>query len=310
MSDIGSGCSRLAPAKINLSLQILGRRADGYHELQGLVAFADHGDRLSARLLDNQTHENEDWALCLEGTFGQQLQTAGALQSDNLVLQAARLYGDQHHSIRRGALCRGTFTLQKELPIAAGLGGGSSDAAAALLLLQQLCLEPIAKSTLFEIAVKLGADVAMCLVPSAQMIAGIGDVRQLVETFAPLAAVLVNPGVGVSTAAVFDGLGALDFGGDEVPQPPVVPDLSTFEKLLEYVRSQQNDLQEPAIRIAPVIADVLELLERDDSCRLSRMSGSGATCFGLYDSMDAAKQAARRISTQHPAWWVVATMLR
>ncbi len=297
-----------APAKVNLSLHIKGRRADGYHELGGLVAFADIADELLFKQKGHGdlTDTGPGWSLAITGPFSANLDDGGEGSSLNLVEQAARLFQKEIEGCAGGEIF-----LAKNLPIAAGIGGGSSDAAATLNALQEIC-RSCDDEDLKRMAVRLGADVAMCLSPKAKIIAGIGDIYQTATRFTPLPAILVNPGVRVPTPAVFKELSApalLDDLPEEIHEIFGQGDISPLT-MIDWLRTQNNDLQAPAIRIAPVIKDVLAVIDADKNCKLARMSGSGATCFGLYDSEDTAKQAARRISTQHPDWWVVATMLR
>lgn len=295
-------CTRTAPAKINLSLRILGRRADGYHQLEGLVAFSDAGDVL--RVEAGEQGVAAAAALTIDGPFGAQLVAQGAAD-DNLVLRAARLHAAQ--SGERRAL---HFHLTKNLPIASGIGGGSSDAAAALGVLQQLAARPLDDAVLRGIARELGADVPMCLCPQAQYVAGIGEITRSVEFSRPLAAVLVNPGVAVSTREVFRELAAPRLTGDPAPRPMLPPGPLLPDTLIDWLQGETNDLEAPALRLAPVIGEVLAALRASDSCRLARMSGSGATCFAIYDDEDAAARAALLIAGQNPHWWVLATQLR
>ncbi len=297
-----------APAKVNLSLHIKGRRPDGYHELGGLVAFADIADELLFKQEEHAdlTDIGLDWSLSITGPFSANLDNGGEGSSQNLVEQAARLFQKENEGCAGGEII-----LQKNLPIAAGIGGGSSDAAATLNALQKIC-RSCDDEDLKDMAMRLGADVAMCLSPEAKMIAGIGELYQTATGFTPLPAILVNPGVKVPTPQVFTKLSApalLDDLPEVTHEIFRQGDISRLS-IIDWLRTQGNDLQAPAIRIAPVIKDVLAVIGAEENCHLARMSGSGATCFGLYDSLDIAKQAARRISTQHPDWWVVATMLR
>ena len=297
-----------APGKINLSLHVEGRRADGYHQLSGLVAFSKVADQLQFEICrqdKRSTDEKSRWSLEISGPFAGQLSAPCAIASENLVSKAARLYGLQCVEGLSGVI-----RLKKNLPIAAGIGGGSSDAAATLVALQKTNSSPLSKEQISEIALELGADVPMCLTPTAQMIGGIGEIRQVVEPFAPLPAVLVNPGVNVATKNVFADLEAAQLPSQYHSAALPTPDLSTKAAIIEYLRSQRNDLQAPAMRIAPVIGNVLELIGKDKNCRLARMSGSGATCFGLYDSLNIAEHAVQKIHTAHPDWWVVATVLK
>ncbi|MCP4934472.1 MAG: 4-(cytidine 5'-diphospho)-2-C-methyl-D-erythritol kinase [bacterium] len=313
-----------APAKVNLSLHIKGRRTDGYHELTGLVAFADVADKLHFRQEGHPevTGSGQGWSLEITGPFAADLDDACDSSQHNLVVQAARLFQKQFEGC-----CGGEILLEKKLPIAAGIGGGSSDAAATLKALQEFS-SYVDEYDLREMAEGLGADVAMCLSPTAKNISGTGGIFEPATEFQPLPCVLVNPGVRVSTPMVFKELAAaplpselsdeIDIGKFFMEGLPSQEDCDVFRRMKDiepltiigWLRTQRNDLQEPAIRLAPVIADVLEVIGKDGSCRVARMSGSGATCFGLYDSKDRAEQAALKIRADHPDWWVAATMLR
>ncbi|TDR93789.1 4-(cytidine 5'-diphospho)-2-C-methyl-D-erythritol kinase [Enterovirga rhinocerotis] len=291
------GCLRTrAPAKVNLTLQVLGRRADGYHELESLVAFAGAADLLELR-------PGPDLGLTVEGP------TAGAAgpTGDNLVLKAARgLAG------RLPGLKLGTFHLTKRLPAAAGIGGGSSDAAGALRLLARLNGLPADHPAVIEAARETGADVPVCLDPRARMMRGAGEEVGSALSLLPLAALLINPGVAVPTGAVFQRLGLAP--GDAMPEREprrVRHDQGpTTDAILATIRSLSNDLEAPALALAPVIGVALDRLRGADGCRLARMSGSGATVFGLFDDCHAAARAASAVRAEQPRWWVKPTLLR
>ena len=269
-----------APAKVNLTLHITGRRADGYHLLDSLVAFAAVGDRIRAQPADAL-------GLTVTGPAAQGLTTG----PDNLVLRAARLIGNG-----RGA----TLTLHKVLPTAAGLGGGSADAAATLRALADLW--HIAMPTPDAI-LGLGADVPVCLAGRPARMSGIGDqITPLAAALPPAALVLVNPGQALSTAAVFTALAR----HDHPPMPPSLPSFADAATLAAFLAAMRNDLETPAIRLAPVIAEVRAALAAQPGCLLARMSGSGATCFGLFADHSAAETAARKITRDAPHWWVAA----
>jgi len=278
-----------APAKVNLTLRVLGRRPDGYHELESLVVFAEAGDRLTLS-------PDEELSLAVDGP------TAAAAGSDesNLVLRAARALAARVPGLRVGR-----FTLDKLLPVAAGLGGGSSDAAAALRLLARANALAPDDPRVIDAARVVGADVPVCLDPRARIMRGIGERLSPPLALDPLAAVLVNPGVAVATRDVFVALNA----GPAAADGGVAEDvsLSAVDALIVH---GVNDLQAPAIALQPVIADVLAALSACGGCRLARMSGSGATCFALYESQDAASAAAAALKAEHPSWWVAAGLLR
>lgn len=280
-----------APAKVNLTLRVLGRRADGYHDLSSVVAFAGAGDRLSLR-------PGAELSLALEGPGAPVL----AGEADNLVLKAARALAARVPGLRLGR-----FTLAKKLPVAAGLGGGSADAAAALRLLARANGLPVDDERLFEAALATGSDVPVCLYGRSCLMAGRG------EALTPLAlprfgAVLVNPRVAVATAGVFRALAlapgtALDVGGAAFPPAP------SRAALLDWLAMEPNDLEPPARMLAPVLGDVEQALGATAGARLVRMSGSGATMFALYDDCRAAAAAARQVTGAHPGWWVKSTVL-
>ncbi|WP_262296347.1 4-(cytidine 5'-diphospho)-2-C-methyl-D-erythritol kinase [Microvirga sesbaniae] len=279
-----------APAKINLTLHVLGRRADGYHALESLVAFASTGD-------DLRLEPGAALALAVDGPTAA-LAGSGA---DNLVLKASRLLAERVEGLRLG-----TFHLTKRLPVAAGIGGGSSDAAAALRLLARLNGLPLSHPAVREAARLTGADVPVCLEPRARMMRGTGAELGAALDLPRLFAVLVNPRVPVETPAVFKALG-LQPGqrlAGEV-HPAIEP-----RGLIDALRAARNDLEPPALRLQPLIGEALGLLGRTTGCRLARMSGSGATVFSLYDGCGTTAEAARAVKHARPDWWVKATSLR
>ncbi|MCP8939269.1 4-(cytidine 5'-diphospho)-2-C-methyl-D-erythritol kinase [Alsobacter sp. SYSU M60028] len=281
-----------APAKVNLTLRVLGRRADGYHDLDSLVAFAGAGDRLSFA-------PGPDWAIRVEGPSAADTGDP----ADNLVLKAARAL-----EARCPGLPRGSFRLTKRLPVAAGLGGGSSDAAAALRLLAASAGLPAGHGAVVAAAVATGADVSVCLDPSARMMAGIGERVGEKLGLPPLFAVLANPGVAAPTPSVFRELGLRP--GQRLREDPGAPPPRGRAALMDWLAARGNDLEAPALRVAPAVGETLAALRATQGCRLARMSGSGATCFGLYDDCHAAARAARTLRTRHPGWWIAPTLLR
>ena len=282
--------SESAPAKVNLTLRVLGKRADGYHELESLVVFARVADRLTlspGSMLDL-------------GVDGPTAAAAGDL-SDNLVLRAAQALAARVPDLRLGR-----FALTKELPVAAGIGGGSADAAAALRLLAQLNhLGDDAR--LMEAARATGADVPVCLDPRPRVMRGIGDVLSPPLALPALPGVMVNPGVPVPTKDVFARLGLTP--GEQRHDPSAIDPVKLKERdaLIAYLEAQPNDLEAPAVALQPVIADVLAALAGQGGCVLARMSGSGATCFGLFETDVAAGTAANEIAAVQPAWWIAPT---
>jgi len=276
-----------APAKINLTLRVLGRRADGYHDIESLVAFAGVGDALTFT-------PGEDLAL----TVGGPTAAAAGDVANNLVLTAAHALAERVAGLRLGR-----FTLSKRLPVAAGLGGGSADAAAALRLLARANSLAPDDPNLVQAARATGADVPVCLDPRTRRMRGIGDILSDPLDLPRLFALLVNPGVAVATADVFAALAAPPAGQSA---PAALPE---GDALLAEVARGRNDLEAPAIELEPAIAVVLAVLRKLPGCRLARMSGSGATCFGLFDSSRAASAAARTLRVGYPAWWVRSTVL-
>lgn len=272
-----------APAKINLYLHVLGRRGDGYHLLDSLVVFAALGDELSASLA-------ADLTLSIEGPF------AGVLgqEPDNLVLRAARALDP-----RRGA----ELILDKRLPIAAGIGGGSADAAAALRLLARLWNIDDDKR-LATVAPTLGADVPVCLAGHPAFIGGAGEQIDPAPKLPAAGLVLVNPGVPLKTPAVFGartGVFAKSGRFETAPRDAA--------ELADLLRSRTNDLAQAAISLVPTVHEILNALAASPDCLLARMSGSGATCFGLYPDAAAATRAAQWLSQRSRAWWVAPTVI-
>ena len=284
-----------APAKINLTLHVLGRRAeDGYHALESLVAFADVADTLTLEPGD---------ALSLDAT-GPTAGTAGPPE-DNLVLRAAKALAARVPDLRLGV-----FRLDKRLPVAAGIGGGSSDAAAALRLLAELNDLALDHPALVAAARATGADVPVCFDPRARMMRGAGEEIGPPLGLAALPAVLVNPGVPVATAPVFKALGLAV--GRTLPgaaHPEIAKSLDA-DGLLAAIAPARNDLEAPALAVAPAIGDALAALRDRPGCRLARMSGSGATVFAILSDEAAAEDAARAIREAQPDWWVEPTLLR
>ena len=271
---------------------MLGRRRDGYHSLDSLVAFARLGDRLTLQ-------PGGPLALSLRGATAAQ---AGELD-DNLVLKAARALAGEVPG-----LTLGRFLLEKRLPVAAGLGGGSSDAGATLRLLARANRLSLDDVRLQRAARRVGADVPVCVDPRPRRMRGIGEVLSGSLTIPKFAAVLVNPGVAVPTRDVFAIL-ALKPGSRRKRAGPARALSGKHDQFLAFLARGRNDLEPAAVKLQPVIARVLAALGGASGCRLARMSGSGATCFGLFDSSRAAAVAARKIASAHPRWWVKATIL-
>lgn len=272
--------SELAPAKINLFLHVTGKRADRYHLLDSLVVFAGIGDRLHAEPSDGLS-------LSLTGAFAAGL----AGEGDNLVLRAARALADA-----AGIAPNAAIVLEKNLPVASGIGGGSADAAAALRLLSRLWGVALDPAMMYRLAERLGADVPVCLSGQPTRMRGVGEQLDPAPTMPACGLVLVNPGVALGTADVFRAR-----AGGFSAQADLPAGWVSAAAMAAGLRGLTNDLQPPAVALCPVIGEVLAALTARPGCLLARMSGSGATCFGLFPDPDrAAKEAA---SLARAGWW-------
>jgi 4-diphosphocytidyl-2-C-methyl-D-erythritol kinase len=285
-------------AKVNLTLRVVGRRVDGFHDLESVVAFADCADRL-------MLEPGPELALTMTGP----LADACGNTSDNLVLKAARLLGE-----RVADLEVGHFTLEKVLPVAAGIGGGSADAAAALRLLARLNELALDDRRIMEVALQTGADVPVCVASRACDMTGVGE-GLLPLDLPKMPCVLVNPRVPVATRDVFNALGLrngeLLIGATDVMiQASSWPDAGrAIDDWIAVLARGTNDLESPAARIEPVIRDVLSALREAEAVRLVRMSGSGATCFAIFATDADAQAAGEKLRGDHPTWWVHAGTL-
>jgi len=275
-----------APAKVNLFLEVVGRRADGYHLLQSLVAFADVADTVRALPAAGLT-------LAIDGPFASGL----AAEPDNLVLRAARAL-----AAATGATGGAAVALTKNIPVAAGLGGGSADAAAALTALAALWGVAPPDDARDAIAVALGADVPVCLFGRPALVEGIGERIAPAPPLPPMGVVLVNPRLPVPTAAVFRARTGPFSAVRSFAAP--AGDAAAFAAALA---ARRNDLAAPAVAVQPAIAAVLDAIAATRGCLLSRLSGSGATCFGLYRDEAAAAAAAAAVAAAYPGWWVAPT---
>ena len=273
---LGLAASRPAWAKVNLTLHVTGQRADGYHLLDSLVVRAEVGDMLNVA-------PSEKLELYIEGPFA----NGAPLDDRNLVIRAARLLDEGKG---RGA----RLHLTKGLPAAAGIGGGSADAAAALQTLSVHWGVPIPKDVS-----RLGADVPVCLHSLPQRMRGVGEDLSPAGPLPQCWLVLVNPNVSVSTPEIFAGMDSRA----NPPMPQVLPVFETAAAFAAWLGTQRNDLEPVAVQAVPEIAGCLHTLQ---DALLARMSGSGATCFGLYENDTSARHAAARIEKNHPEWWVVA----
>jgi 4-diphosphocytidyl-2-C-methyl-D-erythritol kinase len=282
----------LAPAKVNLTLRILGRRADGYHELDSLVVFAGCGDHLTF-------DAGPSLDLTVSGPTADQ---SGAL-ADNLVLRAAKALADKVPGLTLGG-----FALTKELPAGAGLGGGSADAAAALRLLAEANGLALDDPRLLAVARATGADVPVCLDPRPRVMRGIGDILSGPLALPRLGIIIVHPGIAMPTPPVFKALG-LAPGERCAAGEACSPVPQERGALLAWLAGERNDLEPPAIGIAPAINDVIRAIAALPGCRLARMSGSGSACFGLFDTEEAAAAAVGGLAEAHPAWWARAASI-
>lgn len=276
-----------APAKINLYLHVVGRRSNGYHELESLIAFTDEFDTLTFEPSDGLTLE-------ISGTFAPRLPES----EDNLVLRAARALGEA-----AGINPLARIRLQKELPVAAGLGSGSADAAAALRGLAMLWGLRESEVDLKEVGFRLGTDIPACLVSDTVHVSGVGEQLAPGPALPNAGIVLVNPGITLATPSVFKAR-----KGGFSPEAPMIEPPASLGAFVRELEDRSNDLTEPALRLAPVIREVLSALEAAPGCRLARLSGSGATCFGLFDDPAAAEAAAATIDVE--GWWVRPTKFR
>jgi 4-diphosphocytidyl-2-C-methyl-D-erythritol kinase len=281
-----------APAKVNLTLRVLGRRSDGYHEIESLVAFAEFGDALSFS-------PGGELALTVRGPNA----ARAGQDDDNLVLKAA-----QALAARVAGVGLGAFVLDKRLPVAAGLGGGSADAAAALRLLARANKLPVDDGRLHDAARVTGADVPVCLDPRPRLMRGVGEILSGPLKLPALPTVLANPGVALPTKSVF---AAWKHAASEALPLDVtaVAKIGNREEYLQLLATQVNDLESAAIAVEPAVAEALAALRALAGCRLARMSGSGATCFALFSSAAAAIEAAKALSGKYSHWWVRASAL-
>jgi len=285
-------------AKVNLTLRVNGRRADGFHDLESVVAFADCADRLTLT-------PGSDLDLKMSGPLAQ----ACGDTSDNLVLKAARLLAERVPDMKAGS-----FSLDKVLPVAAGIGGGSADAAAALRLLAQLNGLALDDRRIIEVAKLTGADVPVCVNSRGCVMTGVGETLQPLS-LPKMPCVMVNPGVPVATKDVFNALGLrngqlLVGATDVLLRDRSWPDeAASLEEWVEALAASSNDLEAPAMRVQPVISAVISALSATNGAWLARMSGSGATCFAIYENTAEAGRAAEKLRRDHPGWWVHAGTL-
>jgi 4-diphosphocytidyl-2-C-methyl-D-erythritol kinase len=277
--------TEIAKAKLNLTLGVLGRRPDGYHELVSFVAFVEIGDAIAIDPV-------APFALEIDGPF------AAGIVGENLVAKACRLVTEAVPGVRLGSI-----RLTKNLPVAAGLGGGSADAAAVLRALVRSIPGLATRIDLLAIARNLGADVTVCLGQRPSLMWGIGERVTDLPPLPDFWVVLANPGVPLTTADVFGALGARPFV--QAAHAPALPGIfASLEDLLRQMRAEGNDLQATGLRLCPAIGDVLSALMAQPGCRLASQSGSGPTCFGVFANEHQARSASAEIAAAHPVWWV------
>jgi 4-diphosphocytidyl-2-C-methyl-D-erythritol kinase len=280
--------SEFAPAKINLSLHITGKRPDGYHALQSVVAFASCGDFIRAEHADTTS-------LDIEGVFADELTNN---DENNLVLKALR-------SVEAliGRSLNLHITLEKNLPVASGIGGGSADAAAILRLLKTKLQDELQDEEFQKIAISLGADVPVCLLNKPSWVSGIGEIIEPLECVPGYSILLMNPRKALATKEVFAAHKAKRMFTS------LKPSCENSDEFTTYIKTRQNSLQPAAISIMPEISQMLDAISDTPKCILSRMSGSGATCFGIYETKEQAEIAASELSKSFPTYWVSSAQL-
>ena len=277
--------STTARAKVNLYLHVTGKRPDGYHLLESLVVFPNGGDKITVV-------RDRDLRLDITGPFSKTIGNT----DENLILKAAHLLREEG-GVDQGA----RITLVKNLPVSAGIGGGSADAAASLKLLNQLWKIGFSDFELSDLGLRLGADVPVCLLGKSAIMSGIGEQLEEVGKIPKIVIILVNSGIVMSTFDVFRRLEI-----QEKTSSQVWTSGASAPEFCEALAAAGNDLQAPAIEMAPEIETVLSEIEGQEGCRLARMSGSGATCFGIFETELAAQRAAQGIQSHHFDWWVQA----
>jgi len=298
LSDLTSGFSKLnglhetAWAKINLSLTILGRRLDGYHELSSVVGFCDLGDQL---ILE----PGRGFDLKLSGRF------ASSIEGENLISHVVRALASDF-----GIDDIGVLHLEKNLPVGAGIGGGSADAAAFLRLMERRFDLSFSVDEQASFGQRFGADVPVCLLSKPAFMSGIGEVVRPLDKFPSMGILLVNPGVGISTKSIFHGLDCPQI--EAGPKKNSVPSLrfDCVRDVVEMMKACPNDLLKACLKEAPIIGHVIEMIDGVPGCQIARLSGSGATCFGLFESFESARAGARSLKEEHEDWWVCASTLK
>ncbi len=289
---VPTALSDTASAKLNLTLEVAGRRRDGFHEIRSLVAFTELSD-------DLEFEPGQELELLVEGPF------AGLLDGGNLVLEAAEAARKVSSEV-----ILGRFRLRKNLPVAAGLGGGSADAAAALRILGIANPEILDRRNLREIASEIGSDVVVCLDSRPAMVRGRGDVLRGYRGLPPCGVLLVNPGFPLLTADVYAALNAEAVPTTIQGDSELLNFDGNLDILVDYLKTKPNDLEPVALALAPAIRDVLTALHQIEGVKFARLSGSGPTCFALLPSFYEAKKAGALLQANFPLWWIAATSLR
>jgi len=287
--------SELAYAKINLALHVLGRRTDGYHQIETLVVFADYADVVTV-----VPSPDERMHLTVKGPFAGKL-TESTPPTENLAIRAAT---ELMRSAGKKSPPPTRVTLTKRIPVAAGLGGGSADAAATLRLLDREWKLNLGEKELIKIGIRLGADVPMCLASRPLVARGFGDELTPVAGIPAMPIVLAHPGVGVTTRQVFAALPA----AERSPMPPLPAKFNSLLEVIFWLRLARNDLADPAASVNKAAGAAAKTIMRDPDCLFARMSGSGAAAFGIFVTLDAAERAAARLRETKPGWFVTAAM--
>ncbi|GJL98940.1 MAG: 4-diphosphocytidyl-2-C-methyl-D-erythritol kinase [Methyloligella sp.] len=300
-------------AKVNLSLSILGKRDDGYHQLESLVVFADLGDELTidTEALDVPSSKERSLQLNVTGPEAQNIEGVNLVETVGLQLI------DEFSSTSPHSLPIVSVSLEKLLPVAAGLGGGSADAAALIRLFCQLMKEQDVDASKFDslkFASRFGADIPVCVNSEPAFMHGVGELVEPVKSFPSIGLLLVNPRISVPTGLVFETLKAKEYNEKSLSKNALLRrynfDFHSIGEVIDYMQVAPNDLLKPALKIAPKISDVLAEISLLDRCLISRLSGSGATCFGLFETEDEAKRAGKYLKMRYPEWWIEGTFIR
>ncbi|GAA6210398.1 4-(cytidine 5'-diphospho)-2-C-methyl-D-erythritol kinase [Hyphomicrobiales bacterium 4NK60-0047b] len=317
-------------AKVNLSLSILGKRDDGYHQLESLVVFAGLGDGLTLlgggsplgtipsetfplgmKPLEIGPSKELPFQLKVTGPEAQNIEGANLVETVGLKLI------DEFSSISNHTVSIGSVNLDKLLPVAAGIGGGSADAAALIRLFCRLMIEQdvdVSKFNSLTFASRFGADIPVCVNSEPALMHGVGELVEPIGAFPSIGLLLVNPRISVPTGLVFEALNAKEYKEKTTSQNILHNrhnfDFHSIGEVIDYMQTAPNDLLKPALKIAPKISDVLAEISLLDRCLISRLSGSGATCFGLFETEDEARRAGKYLKMRYPKWWIEGTFIR